>query len=856
MDHISPQSIGGDGIKRVQIGNKLNTNFGPDGIKLNTNWGSGGIETIFEPQGYGDAITPGPEEAGSTSKPTVNAPEKKLTLFALQLAVLEKMATGFGALGFIWATVVLLGGYAIVQSVIDFWFITVILLIEGARIFSRSHELEWQHQSTWTIANASKHSFNALKSSSNVIVRAIRRITEEISGIQQSRELQGKTNEAGPSNRLTGRYGQELKEKINEGKTSNRPRRTWRSSEVPLLPYADWIFQSKNISKLLSWLQLLSALACITLSVMRLVQLTHGDAITQSLETANLRSALNIFYGLALAEAFLSLLGKLYWEWTIMHRKLLEEVNKECELGSSGMISIQRFFYDAYSECVNGSIFDGLKLDLVTFATELLASHSSEEQLIGAQILQKFSNNPRFSGDTLQKIGTSTSVIERLVEMLNWKNPQEAEIRGAAAQILSILAGKKQNSLRVAGISGAMESISSLLYTQRSSDGVFDELGEKQIVFDKENYEFSAYSQLGLTILKKLARDHDNCEKIGTTRGLLLKIIDFTHTGEELLKNTQDTDHRILAVKQSLQVLQLLARTSGNVGKHLRQEIVEIVFTVSNIREILKYGEKYPKLQHVGIVILTSLAFDVEARERIGSTGGIIKELFRIFFQDPNSEDQNRVRVAAGEAIAMLALESDKNCSRILNQMVLKKLVRALEDPALRINSARILRHLCKFAGQDCFEQLKGVSAAAPTVLMAIMLEENKLQEVMLGLATQVFKFMTPEEVSITFNRTRIGDAIFARKLLDILKFYKYPSAKVPRMRRFAIEVALLVMTNSKAMVKIFRDLRMEQELEIMRETTSEIESFNIFSGTIGLSRHNIPIHSLVDKALELLANG
>ena len=42
-----------------------------------------------------------------------------------------------GALGFIWATVVLLGGFAITLERVDFWCVTVILLVEGARIFSR-----------------------------------------------------------------------------------------------------------------------------------------------------------------------------------------------------------------------------------------------------------------------------------------------------------------------------------------------------------------------------------------------------------------------------------------------------------------------------------------------------------------------------------------------------------------------------------------------------------------------------------------------------------------------------------------------------------------------------------------------
>ncbi|MCI34691.1 hypothetical protein A2U01_0055911, partial [Trifolium medium] len=82
---------------------------------------------------------------------------------------------------------------------------------------------------------------------------------------------------------------------------------------------------------------------------------------------------------------------KAYWQWQVNHCKLLEEVNDECDLGSSGMVSIRRFFYDAYSRCVNGSIFDGLKMDMVSFAMDLLASNSPDEQLMGARILRQFS---------------------------------------------------------------------------------------------------------------------------------------------------------------------------------------------------------------------------------------------------------------------------------------------------------------------------------------------------------------------------------------------------------------------------------------------------------------------------------
>lgn len=673
-------------------------------IRLQISETCSGNTTMFEPRASITMRESSNVDFASPTKPVVRAPEKKLTLFALRLAVLEKAATGLGTLGFIWATVVLLGGFAITLDKTDFWFITIILLIEGTRIFSRSHELEWQHQATWSIADAGLNSFRALRTRSHILVGKIKATFKSVLVLgkqSRGREIRGISN---ANNR-------------GMSEQSRMPTRQWSTSDVPLLPYAQWVFLSKNISKLLYWLQLISATACVVLSLMKLIKHNYGDIAKGDTDKRNRRAALSIFYGLALAEALLFLIEKAYWEWKVIFRKLLEKVNKECELGPMGMISTKRFFYDAYSRCVNGSIFDGLKMDMVSFAMELLDSSFPDEQLIGVRILRQFSMNQRFSDDTLEKIGVNFAVIERLVEMLNWKDPQEEEIRLSAAEILSKLAGKKQNSLRVAGIPGAMESISSLLHNGRSSHvSSADEISDKKIIHDRASYAFWTFNHLGLVILKKLARDHDNCGKIGNTRGLLPKIIDFTHAEERLLKDEHVAQSQIQIVKRSLQVVKMLASTTGTTGKFLRNEIAEIVFTISNIRDVLRYGDKHPSLQKLGIEILTSLALDEDATESIGGTGGVLKELFRIFFKQEMGEIHNRARIAAGEALAMLALDSKSNCNRILKLEVQEKLVTTLEIPLLRVNAARILRNLCVYSGAEGFNKLRGVAAAASTV--------------------------------------------------------------------------------------------------------------------------------------------
>ena len=122
-------------------------------------------------------------------------------------------------------------------------------------------------------------------------------------------------------------------------------------------------------------------------------------------------------------------------------------------------------------------------------------------------------------------------------------------------------------------------------------------------------------------------------------------------------------------------------------------------------------------LQQLGIEILSSLALEDDATERIGGTGGVLKGLFGIFFQEGLPQSHNQVRKAAGEALAMLVVESKSNCHRVLKMgNVLDSLVWALDIPLLRVNAARILRNLCTYVGTDSFRQLQGVTIAAPTV--------------------------------------------------------------------------------------------------------------------------------------------
>ncbi|XP_047059024.1 uncharacterized protein LOC124665675 [Lolium rigidum] len=699
--------------------------------------------TPFEPQ----KAMMTPRVCSGADDPNVAPPEHQLTVLAMQLAVLEKAVSRLGTLAFIWATVVLLGGFAITLSCTDFWCITVLLLTEGARIQGRSHELEWHQKATC------------------------------LSAVSQA------------------------------------------------------------VGHVLCLLQLLSASVCAAVSLVRLVTQRYG--VDGGNPWTNRRAALDIFYGLALAESLLFLVEKALWQWRVGHHRLLERVAKECHLSGTalGVIAVRRFFYDSYSRGLGGSIFDGLRMNLVSHADEMLTAGSHDEKSLGVSILVALAESDRFADSTLRKIGMSASTIEQLIQMLSWKNTSENEVRRSAAVVVSMLTGRKIIALRLTGIPGAIECIASLLYAD------LDEL-----------------NLLGLTILSKLAHDHDNCHKIGKTRNLLDKIISYCSIAGG--GQAAPTSMRLKAVKQALLVVKRLAGTTGATGKLLRRELSDIVFTVSNVREVLQQreGKIQSELHQLAIEILTSLAIDKEAREKIGGTGGVVRELVAIFLPRKDEvrgdgRQTNAIRIEAGKALAMLALESRGNCGAIIMACGggVERLVEALSDPVIIIGAARILRNLCAYVGDECQLLLRGVAASATKVLSTIMVEKTKILNIFLGLAAQMLRFMEPRDLRASLATARVTETALARTLLQILREYSVPCMAVPRIRRYTIELVVAMMRLDTRYMALFVEIGMEGDLKRIAGTTSELECFNAFSGSVGLSRRAASVCSLIKSAMELM---
>ncbi|EEE67725.1 hypothetical protein OsJ_25405 [Oryza sativa Japonica Group] len=90
--------------------------------------GAGGEHRLQMPPAHG---------GGRQGRQVVAAPEKWLNRFVRVVALMERTGNALGTLAFTWATVILLGGYpTVLDSKNDYWFTTVIVFIEAARMFS------------------------------------------------------------------------------------------------------------------------------------------------------------------------------------------------------------------------------------------------------------------------------------------------------------------------------------------------------------------------------------------------------------------------------------------------------------------------------------------------------------------------------------------------------------------------------------------------------------------------------------------------------------------------------------------------------------------------------------------------
>lgn len=517
-------------------------------------------------------------------------------------------------------------------------------------------------------------------------------------------------------------------------------------------------------------MQIFGAATRVVLSLMRLEEQDFGEEAQN-----NQKFVLVVFYILALAEALIFLLEMGYWTWKIQHEKLFMQVIKELEFGPLCIVFLRLFFFDAYSKCISGSIFDELTMDPISFAGKLFDSNSLNNQVIGAKILQQFVEDKRFSVETLYKIESSYPLIRQMFKVLIRRYPEEKDKWHSVSHVIAKLTS--QNVQSVVAIPKAVESIASMLQTR----------------------ELTLY---GLSILKHIAGNHDGCQMIQNKQNLLARIIDLT-----LLCNEQPPESHIKEVRRALKVLKNLVTATGETGRALQRDISESKFFMSKVQISLKCGSDHLKILLLGLEILVRLGKNEEVEKKK------LLITLEIFFLS-----NEKICNQTGELLELGLY--DNKYMRMLQEKddVLKRLVAALGNPVLRVNAIRILVVLLGHSDLWSFDEIQIVAEKMPMVWEAIMKEkeDEKLLEASIVLAMQILKFkkvkVNPNEIEIVENED------FVRRLVEIFRISDNPNSEDPQMKIFMIRLIFSVADYGSKYIKLFMKLKIETKyLEFLK---------------------------------------
>ncbi|EEC82571.1 hypothetical protein OsI_27122 [Oryza sativa Indica Group] len=817
-------------------------------------------------------------------------PEKWLNRFVRVVALIERTGNALGTLAFTWATVILLGGYpTVLDSKKDYRFITVIVFLEATRMFTRDNRLDYQ------LFFRSRGAFRLLGWNGLLIVIVY------FSAMLMLSSKRGDDSFSVPLPvvivaivMLVFTFSDELPLSI-----------VYDVSVLLLLSFGNFQIPAATVRVVL-------ALAGILHQKDEPKKEVKPDCEKKDdNDSKNLKASLIIFYGMVLGQGILYIVACLLEVFSFIPRKYL--IRHGGLGGQMGVENVNLYYAYAFEKCMEGAVLAPKKISLITFAMDSLNSDSSRKKLYGVQMLHKLLKMEQLRTKTITKLTNDTKTVASLFDMLDWTSDRDSEIRLFAAKVTAELAG----SLRVVQIPGTTQLVASLLDTdhQQTTRDHFlfidsqvgredspiqqDGMGQqnspvlkylKQMVIyclipvdepsnvDEQNScMVRCWKQItkcwsvpeeepstdqdflpvqGLIILERLANfDLGNCMEISRT-GLISKMIDFTSYRNHMISTNEA--HQIMLASLSLRVLRRLASTEGKLGVTLRQQILEHTFILSNLAEIMDDNGNSHELKQLAAEILKNLAMDRNTSADIGHIRVIISSLMRAFLsQDPSSSTNSNHLLwkNAGQALAMLAMESRDNCLVMLMEqgyVFIRQLTTMMQDDRFKCIAASLLWNMCEHAQSELSNSdLKELSYILREVLEGIMDAEGAELEVLIGLSSQICQVI-PEDFAREVEHGQIKEK-FIKRLVEVLNAHMKPSVHCPRIRRVIVQHAIYLMEFNSRYANDFHKCWMVEALSMVERTPSRAENYRLLSGDTGLMEHNTPLTALVARAKELM---
>ncbi|KAL6841884.1 hypothetical protein ACP4OV_028396 [Aristida adscensionis] len=636
-----------------------------------------------------------------------------------------------------------------------------------------------------------------------------------------------------------------------------------------------------------------------------------SDSTNQGDPIKNLTPSLDVFYGMVLGQGILYGVACLLELFSFIPRKsLAHRGGFRCQWGVK---SVSLYYAYAFEKYMEGDLFAPKKISLRRFAMDSLNSDTPKRQLHGIRIMQSLLRREPTRARFVSELKASSKTMHSLISLLDTTNTEDMTLRLFAAKVTVELA----KSLRVVIVPEVIQVVSALLdhgNKQRRGNPLVDtddEQEERQPILNVSDSEdegndgvhgtgnlletqdhsiqqdgiseqkswmltcwqrMSKYwstptdepptdldilPALGMSILDNLAScDQENCVEISRASGLIPKIIGFT----VYKANTMYTEgQQKVLVQSSLKLLIRLTGIDGGIGITLRHEVSKHPFLLWNLSQILIDSMSSQDLLKLVAGVLRNIAIDSNARQAIGRNQVIISKLVCAFLtpDGPSSIEADWVlRQVAGQALAMLAINSVNNCLTILRETThefLKELTSLIHVDKYRCVAASLLRHICLNARHELKDNdLKELSYSLREVPERILRAEGVELEILIGLSSQISKAI-PEEFARELEHGQIMDT-FVKRLVDALNANMEPNANCPGIRRAILEQAVNMMEYGSHYASCFNGCRMGEALSMVEETASEADNYYLFLGDARLMETDEPLLSLVGRAKQLLA--
>lgn len=445
---------------------------------------------------------------------------------------------------------------------------------------------------------------------------------------------------------------------------------------------------------------------------------SNGPSTAGTADKDNMRASIVIFYGVATAQSVLTYLLSAYSQ---ARPDLLNRVSSSGDykfdniptrtgtdtIGNIIIDPLNLYYIHLKKFCRDGRLRSALDMNLPTFAVQCLRSDEREVRLSGLVLMNWLTSDKvtaAFREEAIAKLEGSRDAVESLFRMMAASaGPADCrwERKMAASLVANKLPGCSLHAVSAGSSPSAMRSVCSLLEaTRKESSGMPDE----------------ALVWMGLRILKKLSAHVCNLSEISGSHELMASITELTSHTDSL--RTTDV-LRFRKVRSALTVFAELAGATGKEGSARRQDILENVVLVSNVREILENPNVSHVLRELALRLVDGFALDHESRN-CSETRKMVTLLLAIFCSGGDGVEV-QFQLDAGRTLVRLTMESEPNCKAIA--MADENNLESLRSMALGgqpstahgVVAANVLRNLCAYLepGNRCQEDTMKAFARA-----------------------------------------------------------------------------------------------------------------------------------------------